>query len=334
MENKLPFEQIERKVFVKKESVTDKKYGKEPEERTINELLNNGVICLNKLQGPSSHQVTDYIKQILKVEKAGHGGTLDPNVYGVLPVSLGKATKIMDALLKAGKEYVCIMHLHSEIPISKIHKSSKEFIGKIIQLPPVKSAVKRQLREREVYYLEILEIKNKDVLFKIGCQAGTYIRKICDNWGKFLETHAHMAELIRTKAGPFNEKEMYSLHDLKDAYELYKTENNESLLRKIIKPTEYGISHLPKIWILDSTVDTICHGADLNIPGISKLESGIEKNNLIAILSLKNELVGLGIDLLSSEEIMSLNKGTAVKTTKVFMDPEIYPDFNKNIQKL
>src|SRR3990167_2789369 len=140
----------------------------------------------------------------------------------------------MDALLKAGKEYVCIMHIHTKIPVLEIHKSSKEFIGKIIQLPPVKSAVKRQLREREIYYLEILEIKNQDVLFKVGCQAGTYIRTLCVNWGKALGTNAHMQQLVRTKAGPFNDKEWSSLQDIKDACTLY-LEGNENEIKKVIK---------------------------------------------------------------------------------------------------
>lgn len=249
---------------------------------------------------------------------------------GVLPISLGKATKIMDALLKAGKEYICLMHIHKPIPQSTIHKSSKEFVGKIIQLPPLKSAVKRQLREREIYYLEILEIKNQDVLFKVGCQAGTYIRTLCLNLGKTLGTNAHMAQLIRTKAGPFNENEWCSLQDIKDAFTLYQ-EGNEKKLKKILKPVEFAVQHLPKIWIIDSAVDTLSHGANLSIPGISELESKIEKNDLVAVLTLKNELVALGTALITSEEIIKLEKGLAVKTTKVFMEPETYPHFKKKL---
>ncbi len=176
---KLPFEKIERETLVKKEASTNESYGKKPEQRTTKELLDNGVICLNKLSGPSSHQVADYVKRILNAEKVGHGGTLDPGVTGVLQISLGRATKVMEALLKSGKEYVCLMHIHTPIQQSKIHKIIKEFIGKITQMPPVKSAVKRVLREREIYYLEILEIKDQDVLFRVGCQAGTYIRTLC-----------------------------------------------------------------------------------------------------------------------------------------------------------
>jgi len=234
----------------------------------------------------------------------------------------------MDALLKAGKEYICLMHIHKQIPQSKIHKCSKEFIGKITQLPPLKSAVKRQLREREIYYLEIIEIKNQDVLFRVGCQAGTYIRTLCVAWGKALGSNAHMQQLIRTKAGPFNENEWYSLQDIKDAFVLYQ-EGNEKELKKILKPVEFAVQHLPKIWITDSAVDTICHGANLSIPGISKLQSKIEKENMVAVMTLKEELISVGEAILTSEEIMKSSKGLAVKTIKVFMEPEIYPHFKR-----
>jgi len=237
----------------------------------------------------------------------------------------------MDALLKAGKEYVCLMHIHTPITQSKIHKSSKEFIGKIIQMPPVKSAVKRQLREREIYYLEILEIKNQDVLFIVGCQAGTYIRTLCVNFGKALGTNAHMQQLVRTKSGPFNEKESYSLQDIKDAFTLYE-EGEESQLKKILKPAEFAVQHLPKIWVIDSAVDTLCHGANLSIPGISKLNNKIEKNDLVAIFTLKEELVALGSAILTSEEIMNQEKGLVIKTSKVYMDPETYPHFKREIK--
>ncbi len=324
--NKLPFEEINREILIKRESLTDKKYGKSPEDRTLKELLEGSVICINKPEGPTSHEVADFVKKILRAEKCGHGGTLDPNVSGVLALAINKSTKVMDSLLKAGKEYICVMHLHSEISKDKILESSKQFIGKITQLPPVKSAVKREWREREIYYIDIIEIKGRNVLFKVGCQAGTYIRKLCFDWAKFLKTNGHMQELVRTKAGPFNDNEWYSLQDLKDAFTLYQEGNEEELL-KILKPVEYATKHLGKIWIIDSSVDSICHGATLSIPGISKINSNIKKDELIAFLTLKNELVALGNALLSSEEIMYNDKGLTVKINKVFMEPEVYPHF-------
>ena len=320
--NKLPFEK-ERKIFTRKESETDANFGISPEKRPIQDLINYGVICINKPQGPTSHQTADYVKKILNISKCGHGGSLDPHVTGVLPVALSKATRITQSLLKAGKEYVCIMHLHSDVDELKIRKAMQEYVGKIQQMPPIKSAVKRQLRTREIYYIDILEIKGKDVLFKIGCQAGTYIRKYCHDFGKRLNTDAHMQELIRTKAGPFTDKEMYSLHDLQDAYVFYK-EGDDKELRKIIKPIEFAVQHLPKIWVFDSAVDSLCHGSSLYFGGISKVNSNIEKEDLVAVLTLKNELVGLGYSEATSKELLEQEKGIAVKTSKVFMDINLY----------
>ena len=244
---------------------------------------------------------------------------------GVLPIALGKATRIVQTLLNAGKEYVCLMYLHKPVDEKDIYKVAEKFTGKIKQLPPIKSAIKRVLRTREIYYLNILEINKQEVLFQIGCEAGFYVRKFCHDFGKELGTGAHMSQLIRTKAGPFTDKDWHSLHDLKDAYEFYK-EGNEKELRKIILPIEEAVKHLPKIWIVDSAVDSICHGASLNIPGISKLNN-LNENETIAIMTLKDELVALGNSVLNSGEIMEKEKGLAVKTKKVFMDRNIYPKF-------
>tara|TARA_Y100000310_G_scaffold97577_1_gene95213 strand:- start:1963 stop:2973 length:1011 start_codon:yes stop_codon:yes gene_type:complete len=326
MEHKLPYEKIKRKILIKKNSQTSKEYGLNPNERSIKELIEYGIININKPSGPTSHQTSDYVKKILNIDKAGHSGTLDPKVTGVLPTALNKATRIVQTLLKEGKEYVTLMHLHKEIPESKIHKVMKDFVGKIRQLPPLKSSVKRQLRTREIYYIEIMEIKGKDVLFRVGCQAGTYIRKLVHDIGLKLETGAHMAQLIRTKVGPFNDKNFHTLHDLKDAYEFSK-EGNEKELRKIILPIESTLEFLPKIWVFDNTISSLCHGSDLYSNGIGKLHDNIKEDDLVAILTLKEELVCLGIALTSTKEMLKTINTRLVKTKKVFMSPDIYPLF-------
>jgi len=321
----LPFEKIKRKVLVKKEAKTDNKLGCKPEARTAEEIINYGVVNINKCQGPTSHQISDYVQKILHINKSGHSGTLDPHVHGVLPVALGRATRIVQILLKSGKEYVGIMHLHKDVGETKLKETIKNnFTGKIKQIPPLKSSVKRVLREREIYYFEILEKRDNDVLFVVGCQAGTYIRKLIHDLGQKLRVGAHMQELRRTKAGPFNEKSSFSLQDLTDAYYFYKKEGNDKFLRKIIQPMENAIQQLPKIWVFDTTVDTLCHGAALNIPGISKLNNEIYKNDTIAIMTLKDELVALGKATSNSEEIIRKDNGLAVKSEKVFMKPGIY----------
>lgn len=321
---KLPFENIKREVLVRKKATSSDKYGKKPEDRTIEESIQYGVVNINKPSGPTSHQVSAYVQKILNIDKSGHSGTLDPKVTGVLAVALGKATKVSQTLLKSGKEYIAIMHLHLDVTEEKIGKIAKEFVGKIRQLPPVKSAVKREWRFRKVYYLEILEIDGRDVLFRVGCEAGTYIRKLISDMGRKMGKGAHMTELIRTKAGPFNEKTTISLQDLQDAYIFYK-EGNEKELKKIIQSVETAVSHLPKIWVLDSTVDSVCHGASLNAPGISKLESGIEHDQDVAIMTLKDELIAIGKAKLNSKDMQELKKGLAVKLERVFMERGVYP---------
>ncbi|HLF54700.1 MAG TPA: RNA-guided pseudouridylation complex pseudouridine synthase subunit Cbf5 [Candidatus Nanoarchaeia archaeon] len=321
----LPFEQIKRKVLVKRESETNPSFGCVPEKRSAEILLNFGVINLNKPKGPTSHMCSDFVQKVLHINKAGHGGSLDPGVTGVLPVATGNATRIVQTLLKAGKEYIGIMRLHRDVSREQLDKVIKEFTGKIIQLPPVKSAVKRAEREREIYYFDVLEIEGKEVLFRMGCQAGTYVRKVCHDMGRRLKVGAHMAELVRTKAGPFTDKDWVTLQDLEDAFYFWKEEKNEKFLRHCIKPVEFSTRHLPKIWIQDSAVDSLCHGASLNVPGIVKFESGIDKDDLVAVMTLKEELVALGSAVMTSEQLLKEEKGFAVKMSKVFMAPGTYP---------
>ena len=307
-----------KQIFTKAKA--EAKFGQDPKERTTAELLNYGIVNIDKLKGPTSHQTSDFVKKILHLTKAGHSGTLDPAVTGVQPVALGKATRIAQFLLTAPKEYVCLMHLHQEVEETLLRETVKQFIGKIKQLPPVKSAVKRQERTREIYEFEILEIKKQDVLFRVKCQAGTYIRKLCHDLGKSLKTGAHMAELRRTQAGPFTEKDnLVTLNDLQDAYHFYKEEDNDKFLRYCIQPIENAIVHLPKCWIFDTTIESLTHGRDLAIPGISKLEN-FKKNQIVAILTLKNELVAVGESLMSGVEINTKEKGIAVNIKKVFME--------------
>lgn len=312
---------MNKQIFVKKEAETE--FGKPPAERTTEELLKYGIVNIDKPKGPTSHQVSGYVKKILKISKAGHSGTLDPAVSGVQPVAFGRATRIVQFLLTAPKEYVCLMHLHKEVE-EKIVKdiAKKYFTGKIQQLPPIKSAVKRELRTREIYEFEIIEVEGRDVLFRIKCQAGTYIRKICSEFGKEHNFGAHMAELRRTQAGPFTEKDnLITLNDLQDAYYFCKEENNDKYLRHCVQPIENAVKHLAKCWIFDTTIESLTHGRDLAIPGISKLEN-FKKGELVAILTLKGELVAIGTAFISAVEVNTKEKGIAVNVQKVFMSAQ------------
>ncbi len=309
---------MKKQIFIKKEETG--KFGIDPEERTTETLLKYGIINIDKPKGPTSHQTSDFVKKILNLKKAGHSGTLDPQVTGVQPIAIGRATRITHFFLTASKEYICLMHLHKDIDEPTIEEGINKFIGKIKQLPPIKSAVKRQVRTREIYELEIMEIKERDVLFRVKCQAGTYIRKLCHDLGQELKIGAHMVELRRTQAGSFTEEDnLVTLNDLQDALHFYKEENNDKFLRYCIQPIENALKHLPKCWIFDTTIESLTHGRDLAIPGISKLEN-FKKGEFVAILTLKGELVAIGEALISAVEINTKEKGLAVNVKKVFME--------------
>lgn len=240
-----------------------------------------------------------------------------------MPIALDRATRIVQVLLPAGKEYVCLMHLHKEIGESEIKKAFKKFSGEIKQVPPIRSAVKRVERTRKIYYIDVMEIDGKDVLFRMGCQAGTYVRKYIHDLARELGIGGNMQQLIRTKAGPFGDEKMHTLHELKDAYEFWK-EGDEEGIRKIIIPYERATEHLGRIWIFDGAVDPLCHGADLYVVGVAKCNDKVMKNDLVAIFTLKNELICIGKAEMDSEELINNSKGTAVKTTKVFMERGLY----------
>ena len=312
--------------LIKAESVTDPDHGCDPRERPIREHIQEGVVNLDKPMGPTSHEIDSWVKKILHVEKTGHGGTLDPRVTGVLPMGIEKATRVIQMLLGAPKEYVCLMRLHENVGEEDVRNILQEFTGKIFQLPPLKSAVKRELRVRRIYYVKILELEGKDVLFRVGCEGGTYIRKYCHDIGEALGCGAHMAELRRTISGPFHEDEtLKTLQDLTDAYHTWKDDGDESELRECILPMETAVSHLPKIVVRDSAVDAICHGADLASGGILSLSPQIDRGNRVAIMTLKGELVAAGESMETSGEIHRADGGIMVKTEKVFMQPATYP---------
>ncbi|KYK26373.1 H/ACA RNA-protein complex component Cbf5p [Thermoplasmatales archaeon SG8-52-1] len=318
-----------RKRLVKVKSKTNPNYGKSPDEYSVYELLNCGIINLDKPSGPTSHQIDSWIKEILSQEKVGHGGTLDPNATGILPIAIGDATKALQALLSADKEYIGVMKLHKSVDKKKIIEVCNSFIGEITQIPPVRSAVKRVKRKRNIYYLDVLQIKHKDVLFCIGCESGTYVRTLCVNIGKQLKTGAHLDELRRTRVGRLSEGNSVILQDLKDAYTFFKEDGDEKYIRKIIFPMERLFDHLPKIVIRDSAVDAICHGASLAVPGVVEVDSDIKKDEMSVVLTLKGEGVSIVKSLMSTEEIIQKDSGVCASLLRVLMKKGTYPSIWK-----
>ncbi len=324
-EFKLPSDEPEQ-LLVKSQDTTNPDYGCYPEKRDLETLLQKGVINLDKPSGPTSHEVVAWLRKILQVPNTGHGGTLDPKVTGVLPCALGKATRVLSALLTAGKEYVGVMYLHSPEKPKRIERIFKIFTGKIYQTPPMKSSVVRRLRIREIYYLKALEVNENHVLFRVGCESGTYIRKLCFDIGEALCSGAHMLELRRTRVGDFNEDDsLVTLQNVKDAFEIYKEEGDDFYLKNMISPMEKMVSHVPKVYIRDTAVDAICHGADIAAAGICYIDARINKGTQVALMTLKKELIGFGTALFDAMKIYKAKSGIMIKLNKVFMERGTYP---------
>lgn len=170
-----------------------------PLKRPLADYIRYGVINLDKPSNPSSHEVVAWIRRILRVEKTGHSGTLDPKVTGNLIVCVERATRLVKSQQGAGKEYVCIARMHSAVPggQAKVARALETLTGALFQRPPLISAVKRQLRIRTIYQSKLIEYDEDRHLcvFWVSCEAGTYIRTLCVHLGLLLGTGAHMQVL-------------------------------------------------------------------------------------------------------------------------------------------
>ncbi len=297
--------------------------GRRPEERSVGELLANGAVVVDKPSGPTSHQVTSWVRDMLGVDRAGHGGTLDPRVTGVLPVGLGSAVRAVDALHHGTKAYVGVMRAHGNIDLKRLERLLKEFEDEVLQTPPLRSAVKREMRTRRIHSLKLLEVSGRDVLFEVECDAGTYIRSLCVDIGDALAVGAHLQDLRRTRAGALGEAQAVTLHDLRDAVESHR-EGESGELRTMLHPMEVLLAHVPKVVIKDSAVDAVCHGADLALPGVVAVDESIRMGDVVAMITLSDEGVGLGTASMSAEEMVRRNEGVAVDTSRVFMPPGTY----------
>ena len=308
------------------QDITNNDYGTYYDKRSFEQLLQYGLILLDKPPGPTSHETVAWLKRILKIPKAGHSGTLDPQVSGVLPMGLGDGTKALEVLLYGPKEYHAIGRLHSLPSPEKLKKVLEEFTGELYQKPPQRSAVLRQTRIRTIYELELLEQKERLMVLRVLCEAGTYIRKLIYDIGEILGPGATMIELRRTRVHQFNENsKLVTLHELANAYSLWTEKKDDSKLKELIIPIEHAFSEIKSVIIRDSTVDALCHGAQLAIPGVLEVSTDLKVDDLVAIYTQKGEIVALAKTLLSLEDIKENTKGYAFETKRIIMSPNTYP---------
>jgi H/ACA ribonucleoprotein complex subunit 4 len=304
---------------------TDPRWGKSPGDRPVEEHIRYSLVILDKPRGPSSHEAVAWLKKILGVDVAGHSGTLDPNVSGVLPVAVAEGTKVLMALSRADKVYVAVAKFHGDVDEERLKSVLARFTGEIYQRPPLRSAVKRQLRTRRVYSLELLELDGRYAVLRMHVEAGTYARKLIHDIGEVLGVSANMRELRRVAVACFDEREAVTLQDVADAVYVWRNYGDDTALRQVLKPIEEIARGLAKIWIKDGAVDAICHGAPLAAPGVVKFETPFNKGDLVAYFTLKGELVGVGRALVSSDDLKNMERGLVARTDRVLMKPGTYP---------
>ena len=302
-------------------------YGTPPSERSIEQLLESSVVIINKQAGPSSHQVAAWLRDSFELNSTGHGGTLDPNVTGVLPVSIGQASKVIKVMQESPKEYVCLMkHYQSQRKANVLDMFTK-FTGPIYQIPPFQAAVKRELRIRRIYEIEMLEHSSKKTLFRVLCEGGTYIRNLCEDIGSALGSGGIMEQLIRTKSGPFGIENSITMIEAHDMYKAWKDSGDQTKLSSILKPLEDMLVDIPSIEVKDSAVDALCHGADLGVPGVAMVSKNMKRGQLISIKTTRGEAIALARATVNADEIAEKprSKGKVAKLERVIMKRGTYP---------
>lgn len=303
--------------------------GMSPLKRKLREYTKYGCLNLDKPANPSSHEVVAWIKRIMRVEKTGHSGTLDPKVTGCLIVCIDRATRLVKAQQSAGKEYVGIVRLHSAIENSTVLlKAVETLTGALFQRPPLIAAVKRQLRIRSIYESKLIEYDEKRHLgiFWVSCEAGTYVRTLCVHLGLLVGTGGHMQELRRVRSGILTENEnMCTMHDILDAQYQNDTTKDEAYLRRIVMPLEVLLVNFKRVVVKDSAVNAICYGAKLMIPGLLRFADGIEVGDEVVMITTKGEAIAVGIAQMTTSVLATVDHGVVCKIKRVIMDRDTYP---------
>ena len=279
----------------------------------------SGIILIDKPRGPSSHQVAAWVRELTGVSQIGHTGTLDPAVSGVLVVLFGKAVRLTSILHLDEKEYICVLRLHRPVEQERIAAVLTEFTGKVYQRPPRRSAVKRALRIREIHSIECLDTHNLDLLLRVHCDSGTYIRSLCHHIGLALGVGGHMQELRRTVSGGFTEAQTHTLQSLADAVDDAR-QGHLAALGAMVLPVETVCSDIPSVLVKDTALDAISHGAKVSARGIISRDSFLNGDTVV-VRDSHQEIVCLGKALFDSSKIVPGEYGLVIAPFLVFRDP-------------
>ena len=311
-------------IILESDAKTSAAHGCNPQDRDIEQLIEAGMIIIDKPAGPNSHQVSAWARDILGLEKLGHGGTLDPFATGVLVLLTGRSMRLTKKVLNHDKTYVGVLRAARDFDADALDRAITQLSGQVYNVPPEISAVKIQVRSRRMA-TRLLDVDGRDAAIQVMCEAGTYIRTLARDLGLLLGHPVELKELRRTKSGRFTEPQSITLQNLKDAHWLWKEKGEEMAMRRILSPIESLVSELPQIVVKDGAASAIAHGAPLMRPGIVSIADDLQRGDTVRLMTMKGELVALASMLTRSESVVEMKEGEVARPDSVFLPSEAYP---------
>lgn len=292
----------------------------------------NGIINVFKPTGMSSHDIVSFVRRTLNMKKVGHTGTLDPNAVGVLPICIGKGTKVIEYIQYRNKKYRAELSLgtatdtqdkygnvisSSDKKVTKadVKKAISTFIGEINQIPPMYSAVKkdgkrlyelarqgkvieRTARKVFIENIDIINVNDNKILFDVLCSKGTYIRTLCHDIGEKLGTYGHMSFLERLEVGIFNIDLSFTIEDIKE-----KVEKDDL---SFILPIDYPLEFMNKINVDNKFFKHLSNGLKISTKRLDIKKYDINEEYRVYT---NNKFIGIGTVINNNGEAMlKMNK--------------------------
>ena len=312
-------------IILEKDAKTSPDHGTIPSERTIEQLLESCFILLDKSPGPSSHQVSAWARDMMGLEKLGHGGTLDPFASGLLPLLSGKAMRLTGKILTHDKSYLALFKFGKELGRDEIENKMGMLTGKVYNVPPEISAVRVQVRTRKISKFDILDFDGTSLLTQIECEAGTYVRTMARDLGLLLDTPVELKELRRPTSGEFSLSQSITMQQLADAYWLWQEKGEGDAMLRILHPIEDMLSDLPRVVVKDGAAAALSHGAPLLRPGVVSIEKDLKVGSEVLLVTMKGEAVAIAKMSQNSKVIPDMNQGEVAKPNCVLMKEDTYP---------
>lgn len=312
-------------IILEKDAKTSPDHGTIPSERTIEQLLESCFILLDKSPGPSSHQVSAWARDMMGLEKLGHGGTLDPFASGLLPLLSGKAMRLTGKILTHDKSYLALFKFGKELERNEIEDKMAMLTGKVYNVPPEISAVRVQVRTRKISKFDILDFDGTSLLTNIECEAGTYVRTMARDLGLLLDTPVELKELRRPTSGEFSLNQSITMQQLADAYWLWQEKGEEDAMLRILHPIEDMLSDLPRVVVKDGAAAALSHGAPLLRPGVVSIDDDLNVGTEVLLVTIKGEAVAIAKMSQNSKVIPDMNQGEVAKPNCVLMKEDTYP---------